>query len=130
MANITDAVSLMTKGYKAGEIKEIFSLSKDNEEIIELAKSAGNMSDFKSLLELIGDPEDKSDPKDEPPADDQKNSDTTPEEDKEKDELKKQLEETKKQLEEAQKKNAAADISGGQKTLDEQLDEFAQIVLG
>ena len=111
--NIGDTLALVRAGYKAGDIKEISALSEGNVEIVELAKSASGMDEFKTLLEISReDPKQQTDP--EPPADAGNGTQTAPETfEKENAELKKALEETRAQLAQAQKANLSANRSDG-----------------
>lgn len=118
---IGDTLSLLKNGYKADEIKEISALSEGNVEIMELAKSAQNMDEFKTLLEISRE-EPANDKAHEPPAEHAESEQSPQEPDKEKAELLKENEELKKMLEQAQKANVSKDASGGAgDTTEEQL---------
>lgn len=118
---IGDTLSLLKNGYKSEEIKEISALSEGNVEIMELAKSAQNMDEFKTLLEISRvEPAKEQTP--EPPAEHAESEQSPQETDKEKAELLKENEELKKMLEQAQKANVSKDASGGAgDTTEEQL---------
>lgn len=123
---IGDTLSLLKAGYKANEISEISALSNDNAEIIELAKSAQGIEDFKTLLELSREAAGE-DPAPEPPAEPDESVQTPPEQSKENAELLKEIDDLKAQLAKAQKANVSKDNSDGDgdKT-EERLKELMQ----
>lgn len=125
---IGDTLSLLKNGYKAEEIKEISALSDGNVEIMELAKSAQNMDEFKTLLEISRE-EPAKDKAPEPPAEHAESEQPPQEPDKEKAELLKENEELKKMLEQAQKANVSRDASGDAgDTTEEQLMDLMRSI--
>lgn len=119
--SITDAASLVTKGYKVSELQEvnkILEANNNDNSIIELAKKLG-YSDFQSAMTLFSQPdtsaseEHKNDEttQNDPPSKD--TSEDDPEQGKDDDVDYKTLYENEKRLrEEIQKSNQGRDVSG------------------
>ena len=110
---IGDTLSLLKAGYKANEISEISALSNDNAEIIELAKSAQGIEDFKTLLELSREEAGKT-PAPEPPAEPDESDQSPQDNSKENAELRKEVDDLKAKLAQAQKANVSKDNSDGE----------------
>ena len=126
--SIADAASLVTKGYKVNELKEVGSLIDQNpnegNNIIELAKKLG-FSEFQCAMQLFAKPDDKksedqndqNDKTDENDADDQadKKGKDSPADDQGKDDdvdYKKLYEEEKSLRQKLQQKKQSEDTSG------------------
>ena len=145
--SITDAATLITKGYKVSELQEVNNILEANKEddknIIELAKKLG-FSDFKTAMQLFApadqkQSEDQKDGKqtDQNTEDQQKgveDNTTGPQSDQGTDDnvdYKKLYEDEKKLREDIQKANQNKDVSG-EDTKESDFDialKFAQEVL-
>ena len=119
--SITDAASLVTKGYKVSELQEvnkILEANNNDNNIIELAKKLG-YSDFKSAMSLFSQPDNETSEEhntDETTQNVTPSKDTSeddPEQGKDDDVDYKTLYENEKRLrEEIQKTNQSRDVSG------------------
>ena len=130
---IADITSLLTKGYKPGDIKTIGDMAKDNNSIIELAKSTNNIEDLQSLAALID--EDTTGAGDQPPTENTQHagtnqepgeSDSTPDFKDLYEKSQKEIEELKSKVENMQSENTRRDNSGNATTNADALADFAQ----
>lgn len=118
---LKDITAMVAKGYKIDEVKELISISKENEksdsELMELVNSGCKLSEIKELIELSKDTSENKDEQNVPENDDQ-NEDTS----ENKDDIIKGL---KKQIEDLRKSELTKDISkaGNEKSDEDILNE-------
>lgn len=133
--NVKDITTLLSKGYKPGDIRAVGEMAKDNKEILELAKSTTNLEELKTLAELIG--EDTAGESDNSlESDDSKvdnnlergESDSTPNYKELYENSQKEIENLKKKVDKIQVDNSRVDNSGKAESNENALSDFARAV--
>lgn len=127
--NIKDIAALMTGGRSVADIKELAELEKKTPEVIEMAKAGTSIKDIKDMIDLanIG----QEDPK-EPKAEQGESDPTPPDQNIDYaamyEESKKKVDELEATVKQIQKDNAAQNLAGKVKTLEETLQGFIDTV--
>lgn len=130
--NVKDITTLLTRGYKPGDIKAIGEMAKENHEIIELAKNTNSLDELNELSGLLT--EDTAGASDNPPEDKTFNtdksletgeSDPTPNFKELYEKSQKEIEELKKTVGDIQSKNSKKDNSGNEGNNEDALKDFA-----
>ena len=113
--NLKDVIDVSKAGYTPAEVKELFALSKDNDEAIALAKEGYKPNEIKEFVELANasDVDDNTPPTDAgdntPPDDVDDNTPPTDEKDA-------KIAELEKKLQEMQQKNVNQSVDSHNKT--------------
>ena len=133
--NVKDITTLLSKGYKPGDIKAVGEMAKDNKEILELAKSTTNLEELKTLAELVG--EDTAGESDNSPESDDSNVDNNSERDESDptpnykelyENSQKEVEKLKKKVDKIQVDNSRVDNSGKAENNENALSDFARAI--
>ena len=107
---ITEIASLLGKGYKVDEIKELATMSAETPEVLEMAKSGAKISDIKELITLA-DPDNKDD-QGHGKGQETDESDQTPDYKALYEDLKKKADDLQQTVSKIQEDNARKDNSG------------------
>lgn len=133
--NVKDITTLLSKGYKPGDIKAVGEMAKDNKEILELAKNTTSLDELKTLAELVG--EDTAGESDNSLESNNSNvdnnsergeSDPTPNYKELYENSQKEVEQLKKKVDKIQEGNSREDNSGKAESNENALSDFARAV--
>lgn len=108
---LTEMASLLGKGYKVEDLKELATIAATTPEALEMAKTGAKVSDIKDLIAMADAGEDKTGTT--PPDPEQGKDDPTPDYKQLYDNLKKKSEELEAQVSKLQEDNTRKNTDGG-----------------
>ena len=120
---ITEIASLIGKGYKVEEVKELATIAATTPEALEMAKTGAKVSDIKELIALA-DAGDESKPDANTPDPEAGKKDQTPDYQKMYEELKKESEELKAKVSKLQEDNTHKNNEGEEKKPEDILSDI------
>ena len=120
---ITEIASLIGKGYKVDEVKELATIAATTPEALEMAKTGAKVSDIKELIALA-DAGDESKPDANTPDPEAGKKDQTPDYQKMYEELKKESEELKAKVSKLQEDNTHKNNEGEEKKPEDILSDI------